>query len=73
MVMTDKIAINIAEALNAIVKLESGNYHQQFDARDAHLLAQKQKLARLMTALAEVERQVAAVLIRPRREVQDDC
>lgn len=58
MVMTDKIAINIAEALNAIVEQESGNYQQQCDAKDAHLLAQKQKLARLMTALAEVERQV---------------
>lgn len=57
--MTDKIALNIAAALDAIVQRESAGYHQQFDASAARLVVQKEKLARLLTALTEVQKQVA--------------
>jgi len=58
--MPDKIAINIAEVLHSIVEQESDRYRVHFDASDARLVVQKQKLARLLTALGEVARQVAA-------------
>lgn len=57
--MTDKIAQNIAAALSAIVERESAGYQSQFDASAARLVAQKQKLDRLLTALDEVNKQVA--------------
>lgn len=57
--MTDKIAVNIAAALDAIVQRESTGYHQQFDTSAARLVVQKDKLARLLTALSEVQKQVA--------------
>ncbi len=57
--MTDKIAINIAEALNAFVEQESDRYRVRLNASAARLVVQKHKLARLLTALAEVQRQVA--------------
>lgn len=58
--MTDKIAVNIAAALNAIVEQESAKYGQQFDESAARLVVQKEKLKPLLTALEEVKRQVAA-------------
>lgn len=51
--MTDKIAINIAEALNAIVEQESGRYQQQFDGSAARLVVHRQELARLLDVFAE--------------------
>ena len=57
--MTDKIALNIAAALGAIVEQESAKYDQQFSESAARLVVQKEKLAPLLTALAEVKRQVA--------------
>lgn len=59
--MTDKIALNIAEALNAVVVQETARLEQEFSESEAALVVRKQKLDRLFVALAEVERQVAGI------------
>lgn len=56
--MTDKIAVSIAAALNAIVERESAGYQSQFDESAARLVVQVAKLKPLLTALEEVKQQV---------------